>query len=490
MFKSSFPSRSSKIAFVTIFSLVLAGQIFLLLKTGLGNYALDDAYIVEHSVSGILSGNESRFIGATPWDGVTSPVYVGLVTLMSFLLPVELSHWIVSVLSTMLLMSGWFLLCRRHCLGSVVTVAVVTICLLVGMTYYQLTNGLETGLAMAAFTWILVALDYDQPPNWGYALAGILYFVRPELAALSAIFLLWIANKHPLGWRRGILIAFAFFSVPFLLFFWVTGTVVPNTLSAKVYFFAEGCRKDSFRSIFVLNALSNFINSLGLFSVGFAFALLSRHRLVLFSFLALFLFAYFERFPGALFHNHFRYLYLLMPIAILGWIACLAHRHRIVRFVGGMFGIGVLVSTLQSLSSTLDSYVEAVKGVSADNAGMAYWVAHNVPPQAVVMVHDAGKISRIGEQPLMDLVGLKSPYSTEVHRRKTFAKCVRDPTAISDIARYAKASYMVVTKDWDSIFALTNSLAHTGWTVERADTGRGDTHYKVYKITDGVKIAK
>ena len=37
---------------------------------------MDDAYIVEYSVKGILSGKEIGYLNSSPWDGVTSPIYV------------------------------------------------------------------------------------------------------------------------------------------------------------------------------------------------------------------------------------------------------------------------------------------------------------------------------------------------------------------------------------------------------------------------------
>jgi hypothetical protein len=342
-------------------------------------------------------------------------------------------------------------------------------------------------MAMAAFTWTLIALDYDRPPDWGYALAGIQCFVRPELAALSVIFVTCIISKRPVGWLRGILTALCFFVIPALLLFWVSGTLVPNTLSAKMYFFAEGCRADSFKFAFGLSAFRTFISGLGFFATGFAMAVISKQRLVLFSFAAMFLFAYFQKFPGALFHNSSRYLYLLMPIAVFGWAECLGHRHRLFRLCSMALGAIVALSVLYSLGPSLRIHVAEVNRRSSNNSKMAQWVARNVPKQAIVMVHDAGRISAAGEQPLVDLVGLKSSYSVAVHRRTTFKECRRVPIAISDIARNAQASYLVVTADWDRIFGLTESLRKTGWSVERADSDRGNTFYRVYKIIDNTK---
>ncbi|MDV2081247.1 hypothetical protein [Marinobacter xestospongiae] len=253
-------------------------------------------------------------------------------------------------------------------------------------------------------------------------------------------------------------------------------------MSAKTYFFAEGCLPDSIRANFTLLALWSFISSLGLFSAGFVMALTSRLRLAAFFFIAVFIFAYYWKFPGALFHNDFRYLYLLLPIAVMGWASAISYPKKVVRYISYAFGMITAASLIFSIPSGLKFYESEVETLSADNRKMAEWVAENVPESSVVMVHDAGQISRIGKHPLVDLVGLKTSYSVEVHKNTTFKLCEQVPFSISHIASHFKANYLVVTSDWNQIFGLTRSLEATGWRVERADSERGNSHYQVFRI--------
>lgn len=478
------PRGADKLALLALMTLVLAGLVLQLLTVGLDRYALDDAYIVDHSVAGLLAGHESRFLDSTPWQGVTSPAYVAVVTLLSLVLPIGFAHWGVSAVSTLLLACGWYVLCRRHSLGHLMAAGVVLASLIVGKTWYQLSNGLETGMAMAALTWGLFVFDHKEPPKWGYGLMGLLCFIRPELAAFAGIFVIQVVATRPQGYVKGLLTTLAAFLVPCGMIWALTGTLAPNTLSAKAYFFAEGCLPVPFKAAFVTSALWAFVQDVGLFAVGFGMAAASRLRGAVVTFVFLFILAYFAAFPGALFHNYYRYLYLLVPVAVLGWAACLGHAHRAVRLASAVIGGVVAVSVSVSANSSIRFCLDEARTFSEDNSQMAAWVARHVPKDAVVMVHDAGRISLVGEQPLMDLVGLKSSYSTEVHRRTTFLACQRVPTAISDIARHAGASYMVVTSDWDRVFRLTDSLRFTGWMVERADKERGESHYRVYRILD------
>ncbi|QTD45582.1 hypothetical protein [Ottowia testudinis] len=475
--------RSNQATYLILIALILCTLVFSSAITGVGNYALDDAYIVEHSVKGILINDESRFIKSTPWEGVTSPVYVALVTSMSLVMPLQLAHWVVGVVSTLLLVSGWYLVFLRYSINPVASAVAVGTGIMAGMSFYQLNNGLETGLAMAAATWTLLALDYDVTPRWGYILAGVQFFIRPELAALSGIFFAIILARRSVGWKKGGIIALCSFAIPATFIFLLTGALVSNTLSAKTYFFAEGCRPDALKLNFALSAVSSFIGSLGVFSIGFVFAILSRQRVALIFFALIFFIAYYKIFPGALFHNYHRYLYLLLPIAIFGWAAYIGHKNRKISLSGYVLGAVASIFVVYSSGSAFRFYLEEVRVVSLDNLQMSHWVERHVPQGSVVMVHDAGKISTVGEQPLVDLVGLKSAYSMAVHRQTTFKNCQRIPEAISNIAKNARASYMVVTADWDRIFGISQSLEYAGWSVERADTERGNSIYRVYKIT-------
>jgi len=342
---------------------------------------------------------------------------------------------------------------------------------------------------MAALTWGVLAFDNERPPDWSSALMGIQFFIRPELAILSIIFAIYLVVKRPVGWWKELSIVIITFTILALLLFIISGSFIPDTMSAKMYFFAEGCLPNSFKSAFVMSALWMFIKSLGLFSVGFVLAGLSKQRLVLFSFVVLFLYAYFQKFPGALFHNDFRYLYLLLPIAVFGWAAGLNHVKKAIRYSSIILGVLAAISVLYYFNYSFRPHIEMVKNMSRIYSETAQWVSENVPKNAIVMVHDDGKISMLGKQHLVDMVGLKYKYSINLHRNTTFRECRRMPVTISDIARHAGASYMVVINDWDNRFGLTESLRLMGWTLERVDAERGNSLYKVYKIIDNTKAS-
>jgi len=467
-------------------AVVVGAELAFVLGAGIDNYVLDDAYIVEHAVSGILSGGETRFFDSAPWLGVTSYLYVAAVAVLSLLFPIELAHCLIGIVSGCLLVCGWYVLVFNRLNNALIAGVISVTCLWVGGVFWQWSNGLETALAMAALTWLLVAFDRPDPPNWGYALMGIQGFLRPELGALSLLMCLHLLAAKPAGYRRGLILTLAALIGCMLLLQATVGSIIPNTISAKGSFFAEGCQPLFLRLGFAAMALRGYIFDLGPFSLGFVLVSLTQLRWTLLAFVVAFFLAYALQLPGALFHNSFRYAYLLMPLAVFGWSAGLSSPYWTLRVCCMTLIIWVGITTVPAIEPLTQQAIARAKQVASDNTEMSKWVASHVPEDAVVMVHDAGRISQFGGQPLIDLVGLKSPYSAEVHRRMTYARCQRAPEAIAEIATHAHASYLVVTRDWDRVFKLTASLRAEGWQVERADAERGNTLYQVFSIKNTV----
>lgn len=261
-----------------LLTLTTTGLLLLLQTVGLGNYALDDGYIVEHAVAGLNAGAETRFIGSTPWQGVTSPAHVATIWLVSQWLPLQLAHWAVNAAATLFLTAGLFRLCRQSGLGNVISATVALATLTTGLVLYQLHNGLETGLAMAALTWMLVALQRERPPMWCYVLIAAMPFIRPELAAFSLGSGAFLFFKRPVGALLGLSVTLAAGLLFALLLVMETGALVPNTVSAKTYFFGESCLPIGTKTGMAAWAIGIFVTGLGLAALGFAYLAESRLR--------------------------------------------------------------------------------------------------------------------------------------------------------------------------------------------------------------------
>lgn len=457
---------------------------------GQPDYPLDDAYIVQYIVERLLHGGVSRFAEAAPFDGATSPVHVLLITLLAIWLPVDWAQLLLAASSFLLYVYGVFCLARREHISVAESAIVAALSALSGLSLYHFMNGLETGLAMAAIVWALLAFRDPLPEKfWHGLLLGILPFIRPELAALSLCFLVRAFWSSVLD-RKGISACIAVVAWPLfagLLFASVLilagGSPLPGTVSAKLYFFAEGCLPLDSKMEMVGFIAADFLLGLGVACVGFVGLYYSRYGRLGLAFIVAFFTAYMVQFPGALHHNGFRYLYLITPFMVLGWVGLIAASSGVVLTVArSAMAIAVMHACI-GVSATMAKYEEDISMSRVERAGVSRWVDENVADDAIVMVHDAGYISLHGKHRLIDLVGLKTPSNIKVHRDFTWARCSRDPKAIDRIALQSAARFLVVLDEWDQAFKLTESLQLMSWEVRRVDGRRGSrTAYKVFQI--------
>ena len=453
------------------------------------DYPLDDPYIVQHSVDGLLHGGETRFVGSTPLQGATSPALLLLILALAWAIPTAWAQAIVVAIAAALYLLGIFRLADGAGAGTTWAALLALLAMLAGNDLLQLLNGLETGLAMAAVIWALIWFRDPEPAHpWQYALTGVLPFIRPELAVLSVALLTratWSAGRgRPRVPRLKAMIVWAALgAAPVMAFLLANGAdLLPNTVAAKAYFFAEGCLPLVKKLRLTKQFGGLFLQDIGLALLGFVALPLTRARWIAFLFILGFLLAYALRLPGALFHNFHRYLYVLMPFAMAGWVAILTMRDRLDRRIGRALLLTALGLAILRANAAWGMYVHYVEFSRTEIAGVTDWVVEHVATSDTVLVHDAGFISLRGRQPLVDLVGLKSPASVAAHRRYTWTACGPDPRAMDAIARQSGARYLVVLDDWDRAFQLSDGLRRTGWSVTRADGERGERRYVVYRI--------
>ncbi|MEN9682244.1 MAG: hypothetical protein RLZZ627_2137 [Pseudomonadota bacterium] len=463
---------------------------------GQPQYPLDDAYIVQHAAQGLLTGEETRFVGAKPIDGATSPIHLLLVTSLSLLLPIAWSQWVIGTLAVFAYLLGIMRLAHQSGLSPILSWLLILLSILMGLTLQQLMNGLETTLAMAAISWCLIVFRDPIPHHPARVLIGALPFVRPELGALSALLLFrWMLYAYSFGLvknelPRVISTLVTGSAIPILFILATGGHLFPETASAKAYFFAEGCLPLGQKLTIATLSLLGFYGSLGLAAIGFAGLVISPSSRMGLGFICVFFFAFALKLPGALTHNWFRYPSLLMPFLIAGWIELLAISHGKMVLISRILLGASLLWAIIGLPKNWSEYQRGIQISRIELAGVSDWIDQNLGKEEILLIHDAGYISLKGSQPLVDLVGLKTPSSIEIHKNLTWSDCTRNPAAIDFIARRNRATYFVVLDEWDEIFHLTDALRATGWEVNRADTGRGPTHYKVYHLAPPTTISK
>jgi hypothetical protein len=481
---------------LAIAGLVTAAAVGRLVSLGSPVFPVDDAYITLNNVRDLFATEGSPYAEATPLHGATSAVHLALIALFSLLMPVPWAQFLVGALAALAYALGLFRLGVVQGLPRPVAFLLTALGLLVAETPHQLLNGLETGLALAAITWALVASVDPALSRRALLpfLCGLMPFIRPELAAVSGLLLLvWLHARWRQGQvegsvlpgvRRGLgwlLLA----SVPFLLWYAAnTGSFVPGTVSAKKFFFAEGCLPWSSKWRTFSIGLGGFLWQLGLLVPAALLLPRSRVGFVGLVFIATIFGAYLLSFPGAVMHYEHRYLYVIVPFLLYALASAWGSRWRAVRYAAlGLLGLA-LVESLLKAPARFAAHETRIAFTRVELEGVASWIRQNLPPGSRVLVHDAGYITTDEPFQFVDLVGLKTPSNIIVHEKLTWASCGAGRlSALEIIASTEKPDYFVVLKVWNDIYHFTEGLQARGWRLARVDASRGASAYEVYQLT-------
>lgn len=441
-----------------------------------GTFPLDDAYITLHNARTLVEygGADPAYRGATYLTGATSLVHLALVAMMGAILPWILASKVVTGVAAFLYAIGLRRLTLQYRLGVLDAAAVCITGVVSGFLLSHIFNGLETGLAMAIILWAVLLSD----SRWLPALCGVMPFVRPELALLAAPLMLDYLYRYR-GDRarllRGIVLACGV-AAPWLI--WsiaATGSPLPNTAMAKVLFFNEARLGLGERIAMLSYAV------LGSYAVPLLPLLLwlprARGGIALCVFAVSWIGLSLFTFPGGLSQNYFRYLALLAPLLAVAQAAMIASPTRLPAWSSPLAIAWALWSGTAGVAVLLDTRGAAARATMADD------VARLVPRSAITLIHDAGYLAWVQpRQPLVDLVGLKTPGSSAWFRDQGPGPAGR-ALALSHIAAESRASYLVTLAPDAALWgAIPAQLRSVGWGVTLLNRPtRGG--YALYRLT-------
>jgi hypothetical protein len=326
---------------------------------------------------------------------------------------------------------------------------------------------------MAAVAWNIKLLTDRKRTLWLPVLCGVMPFIRPELGLLSIASMLIILSDRELsvGFQlKGATIC-ALTASPFMFWYWVnTGSFIPNTAGAKMYFFAEQYLdwkdKAVYFAIFVGRAVSVS------FPIFICTWFIRPHsvRAALLLFTLVFLGIAFWRFPGRL--SVGRYLYPFAPIILFG-VACgltSIYRKRTLVYAA----TSLLVTTVV-FKSLLPDYRDGLNGYRKSLVDVVAWMNANLAAGSVVMVHDAGYVAYAGHFPLVDLVGLKTPAAMAAHKELTYPSAGKlRADAVARIADEFQPRYLLVIQNWDDDFHFVSNLRAERWTAQEIYVGHAN----------------
>lgn len=450
-------------------------------------FPVDDAYISLHNAEVLISrGSDPQFVGTPAIVGSTSAVHVALIALVALVLPPLWAGWTVMCLGAIAYALATLRLAFAMRASVPEALLMIGASLVLAQMPHQLMNGLETAWALAGLTYALAAArDHDARP-WELPVAcGLLPFLRPELAAVSGLLmLLRVGSLLRARDQRGALRAIGYCvlaALPWMLLYLVsTGLPYPNTVAAKRAFFAEGCGPSEARFESVKNIFIAFKDSIGLFSYAAGLLVLTTTGWVGLVFAAVFAYAYYENFPGALSHYEQRYMYVLVPWLTYGSSQLIALRHALPRVLAAaLFGC-CIAQAWPEIVPRWQYHLACTGFTRFELDAVATWLDANAHGRKVLL-HDAGYVGFFVDASLVDMVGLKTPSSVEEHRTLTWAECSGGARhrAIHRIALAQQPDFIVLLKGWDQVFGISHGLRQHGWQLQQ----RFDQAYVVFEVT-------
>jgi hypothetical protein len=451
-------------------------------------YPIDDAYITLHNAKALLSGHDYNYDNISPLAGSTSLIHLLLVA-MAMPLMGDWSSWFVAWLAATLFALGILKLAGSYRLTIFSSYLLVAVALSSGLVWYQLLNGLETGLAMAFIVWLLAFASEAKESSLkacGF-LAGLSPFIRPEMVALSGLIILWetelLIRKDGDIDQVKILFLYALLGfAPFAVFsIWQVGSIFPLTIDAKRAFFSEDSGDFFYKLDVVLNGIKLFFKQIGFLSLGLLILPFTSLGRICLGFMAVFYVVYFLQLPGALHHYFFRYQYIFLPILLIGAVTVLSSEKKFIRIVG--FGVGLLALffSVYSFKSNLLYYTNSNSFTKNELEPLSAWTNANIPASQTILIHDAGYMAYFTNFRLVDFVGLKTPSAIALHKHLTNPSSGQKRIdAIEIIAKQADAHYLIMRDGWENAFGVAQGLKSRGWIVEMIRPGA----YQTYKIEE------
>ncbi|MBI1251776.1 MAG: hypothetical protein GC189_09920 [Alphaproteobacteria bacterium] len=438
----------------------------------------DDAFITMHNAEALLRGEDRAFPGVSPLIGATSLAHLWIVAQLQGLFGAGYASSIAGAGACIAYALGVRAIALRVGLSKIEALALALAGMITGYGLYHLANGLETGLAMAAVAWALYSAIDAYPNRWTPMACGLLPFVRPELALLSAalmarqIYLRW--SVDPLVTILQDIAIAAACATPFL--WWSlseTGALMPQTIGAKAAFFASPTSPWMQAPRAVLALLACGFGALWFGAYGLRGSSVGIAAL---AFMVAFALAFALTEADALFHNNARYAAVLAPALALGVAFEIARRtgpHRL-----------ALLAILCAWGVGSAAFIGAPGLVRDLGRGLesATFIARRTPEGAALLAHDIGRPAALTSARVVDLVGLKTPQAHAVHQRLTRpSEGAARGAAMAEIAATFQPLYAEI-RTGDPFWAQSaEALRAAGWRLTPlfADS-RGD--YTVFAL--------
>jgi hypothetical protein len=447
-------------------------------------YPLDDPYIALHSAQVLHWGADPNYQGVPALYGATSAPFLLLVYFLLFALQPVYALDVACWLGVLAYVLGLRYLVHTFRLPALESTLLFVLGLVASYEPLQLINGLETTWVMAAIAWSLFFAS--GPPShrkWAALAAGCTASLRPELILFALPFIAALAILEGTSRKAAVLFAYGLLPVvPVALWYlYATGSPIPQTATAKRYFMAQDRQSIHDRIAMSTVAMLRFAITCGPLLLAVPLAIRSWTGRVIAAFTILLVASACVIAPGSLSWNNLRYLMVLVPMLVwcLGSVSTCRPNVRSWKKYP-LLRISALWSLLW-LPLMIRGYLHECAYFDTELRSSAIWCTDHLPPDSVLMVHDAGYIAYATKFKIVDVVGLKTPDAIPINKRLIWAtRGGGRGAAAAEIAVLHHAGYLVVLRSWTEMAALPAQMRAIGWAVTPMRSGGA---YEVFRIT-------
>jgi hypothetical protein len=492
------------------------------MQNGEFGFPLDDAWIHQVYARNLGTRGEFSFFAGQPSAGSTSPLWA-LLLAIGYVAHFDFRIWTILLGILCLAVSATFAsrLARRLVywstessgkasqpgrLTSLTTDWLVPLFLIFEWhLVWAAVSGMEILLFVALSLALVEMILAAQPPFWLGIVSGLLTLTRPEgiaFALLVALALVWRAiemhrrgaeEKEKSNKKLGVSAANIFPALstfiagvavllaPYIAFNLATsGTILPNTFYAKSQEYAELLSGTNFFVRWLTLYRQPLIGAQILLVPGIfwlMWKLVQSQRfdlLISLVWIALLPALYAARLPVE--YQFGRYEMPIIPFIVIygvvGTVGLLAKiRVRVIRRTWAMTLV-VLVVVFAILGTS--QYAGSVAIINCEMVATARWTATNLPPDAIIAVHDIGAQGYFDSHPLLDLAGLVSP---------DVIPFIRVQSRLREWMTARGATYAIFFPSWYPELTRDASLVPIHSENCAATHAAGETDLTVYKIS-------
>jgi tetratricopeptide (TPR) repeat protein len=453
---------------------------------GYNSFPLDDPWIHLTFAKNIAEyGSFSYFKNEIVTAGSTSPLYTFILAAGFFLTKNEM--WLSYILGMMFFALSVFFFYRlsNETFPKENWLAIGAALIFVFDKWINFIS--VTGMETTLFIFLLVACFYYYHKRNVVLFAvtlSLTFWTRPDAVAFIAaiavdyLFLMYVKSKSPktnehvsLFSKKDIIkigvISAGIVGVYFIMNLVISGSLMPNTYSAKLTYYAPEFRS---RSEFLKDEVWRYFTESAylLIFLPFVFAVVRITRdtvkkkynrnLGALLFIGLLIFIYWYKLPYA--HRFGRYLMPVFPFYILLsvyggrefflWLGKMLKDSKIANALNIMLLLSTVVYFVFGYYENKLPYQDQSKYIYIRQVAAAKWLKENTPEGTVIATHDVGAIAFYSERKVIDVVGLINPEFIPKLNTKEFTGFVEEQLQKQNV------TYLAFLREW---FQVVNQPA-------------------------------